>query len=358
MSEPSLVRTLKTTRARNRLRIVVVALLGVVTVALLLWMFLFFKSQLLPGEDWGAVLWSAIADPDFRSQKQSLCCGAHGFIVGLVRWRSAPRPMLRPLRLPRRRPKPKAYRRLNRCRPRRGLRMRSKRARRAGNEVADPVAPPGTAPAPKPRTPTQLTLELPAPPATEDTPLVPVRMVNEWVYCPRLAFLEWVDGEWADFGEHRGGPARACARRCRRRPAPAGGRDRGEAAAPGRAAPRGTSAEGSCPPCPRPVAAPASAATPHPTQPRARAICDPLSCAPRPKGIVQVCRTAYRSLLTVRVTSPVEGHRTQVNVAPEQWSIPQEVTLLQQDREKTCSGGRSGILKPWQALTRLPAPDR
>jgi CRISPR-associated exonuclease Cas4/CRISPR-associated protein Cas1 len=44
----------------------------------------------------------------------------------------------------------------------------------------------------------QLALELPAPPASADTPLVPVRMVNEWVYCPRLAFLEWVDGEWAD----------------------------------------------------------------------------------------------------------------------------------------------------------------
>ena len=44
----------------------------------------------------------------------------------------------------------------------------------------------------------QLTLELPAPPATAETPLVPVRMVNEYVYCPRLAFLEWVDGEWAD----------------------------------------------------------------------------------------------------------------------------------------------------------------
>ncbi len=29
-------------------------------------------------------------------------------------------------------------------------------------------------------------------------PLVPVRMVNEWVYCPRLAYLEWVEGEWAD----------------------------------------------------------------------------------------------------------------------------------------------------------------
>jgi CRISPR-associated endonuclease Cas1/CRISPR-associated protein Cas4 len=47
----------------------------------------------------------------------------------------------------------------------------------------------------------QLTLDLPAPSATGDTPLVPVRMVNEWVYCPRLAFLEWVDGEWADSGD-------------------------------------------------------------------------------------------------------------------------------------------------------------
>jgi CRISPR-associated exonuclease Cas4/CRISPR-associated protein Cas1 len=49
--------------------------------------------------------------------------------------------------------------------------------------------------------PAQLSLELPAPPATADTPLVPVRMVNEWVYCPRLAFLEWVDQEWADSGD-------------------------------------------------------------------------------------------------------------------------------------------------------------
>lgn len=46
--------------------------------------------------------------------------------------------------------------------------------------------------------PTQLTLELPAPPVEGEAPLVPVRMLNEWVYCPRLAFLEWVDGEWAD----------------------------------------------------------------------------------------------------------------------------------------------------------------
>lgn len=48
---------------------------------------------------------------------------------------------------------------------------------------------------------TQLSFDLPAPPATAETPLVPVRMVNEWVYCPRLAFLEWVDGEWADSGD-------------------------------------------------------------------------------------------------------------------------------------------------------------
>lgn len=30
----------------------------------------------------------------------------------------------------------------------------------------------------------------------EREPLVPARMINEWVYCPRLAYLEWVDGEW------------------------------------------------------------------------------------------------------------------------------------------------------------------
>src|SRR5437899_11216116 len=47
----------------------------------------------------------------------------------------------------------------------------------------------------------QLALELPAPPATAETPLLPARMVNEYVYCPRLAFLEWVDGEWADSGD-------------------------------------------------------------------------------------------------------------------------------------------------------------
>lgn len=40
-------------------------------------------------------------------------------------------------------------------------------------------------------------LPLPAPPAASDDALVPARMVNEWVYCPRLAVLEWSHGEWA-----------------------------------------------------------------------------------------------------------------------------------------------------------------
>ena len=39
---------------------------------------------------------------------------------------------------------------------------------------------------------------VPDAPAADTTPLVPARMVNEFVYCPRLAYLEWVQGEWAD----------------------------------------------------------------------------------------------------------------------------------------------------------------
>ncbi len=46
--------------------------------------------------------------------------------------------------------------------------------------------------------PTQPTLPLDAPPLPPGTPLLPARMINEYVYCPRLAYLEWVQGEWAD----------------------------------------------------------------------------------------------------------------------------------------------------------------
>lgn len=32
----------------------------------------------------------------------------------------------------------------------------------------------------------------------EDRPLMPAGMVNAFRYCPRLAYLQWVQGEWAD----------------------------------------------------------------------------------------------------------------------------------------------------------------
>ena len=31
----------------------------------------------------------------------------------------------------------------------------------------------------------------------QEHPLIPARMLNEHVYCPRLAWLEWIQGEWA-----------------------------------------------------------------------------------------------------------------------------------------------------------------
>jgi CRISPR-associated endonuclease Cas1/CRISPR-associated protein Cas4 len=44
----------------------------------------------------------------------------------------------------------------------------------------------------------QRELPLPFPDIGRDLPLLPARMVNEYEYCPRLAYLEWVQGEWAD----------------------------------------------------------------------------------------------------------------------------------------------------------------
>lgn len=38
--------------------------------------------------------------------------------------------------------------------------------------------------------------------------LVPARMLNEFVYCPRLAYLEWVQGEWADSADTEEGRRR------------------------------------------------------------------------------------------------------------------------------------------------------
>lgn len=36
------------------------------------------------------------------------------------------------------------------------------------------------------------------PPQESPPDLIPARMANEYVYCPRLAYLEWVQGEWDD----------------------------------------------------------------------------------------------------------------------------------------------------------------
>lgn len=44
----------------------------------------------------------------------------------------------------------------------------------------------------------QQELPLPFPELSGDQPLLPARMVNEFQYCPRLAYLEWVQGEWAE----------------------------------------------------------------------------------------------------------------------------------------------------------------
>lgn len=44
----------------------------------------------------------------------------------------------------------------------------------------------------------QCELPLPLPPLAADVPVLPARMINEYVYCPRLTYLEWVQGEWAE----------------------------------------------------------------------------------------------------------------------------------------------------------------
>lgn len=53
-------------------------------------------------------------------------------------------------------------------------------------------------------------LHTPTRPALDNGPdpldfLIPVRMLNEFTYCPRLGYLEWVQGEWADNLETRQG---------------------------------------------------------------------------------------------------------------------------------------------------------
>ncbi len=47
----------------------------------------------------------------------------------------------------------------------------------------------------------QLEFHLPAPVVTGTESLVPARMVNEFVYCPRLAYMMWGQSEWTETGD-------------------------------------------------------------------------------------------------------------------------------------------------------------
>ena len=71
--------------------------------------------------------------------------------------------------------------------------------------------------------PQQGELLLEAPALREDAPFLPARMVNEYVYCPRLAYLEWVQGEWAESADtvHSAHTHRRVDREDRPLPAPA-----------------------------------------------------------------------------------------------------------------------------------------
>lgn len=42
------------------------------------------------------------------------------------------------------------------------------------------------------------TIDVDVPRETDVPDLIPARMLNEFAYCPRLAYLEWVQGEFAD----------------------------------------------------------------------------------------------------------------------------------------------------------------
>ncbi|MGB0722799.1 MAG: CRISPR-associated endonuclease Cas4g/Cas1g [Gammaproteobacteria bacterium] len=54
----------------------------------------------------------------------------------------------------------------------------------------------------------QRELPLPFPELTGDQPPLPARMINEYSYCPRLAYLEWVQGEWESSGDTVEGTAK------------------------------------------------------------------------------------------------------------------------------------------------------
>ena len=63
---------------------------------------------------------------------------------------------------------------------------------------ADPVVDAAQTESPDNREPVQSALPLRAKRHDESTPRIPARILNEFVYCPRLAYLEWVQKEWEE----------------------------------------------------------------------------------------------------------------------------------------------------------------
>jgi CRISPR-associated exonuclease Cas4/CRISPR-associated protein Cas1 len=51
--------------------------------------------------------------------------------------------------------------------------------------------------------PDQRELPFSFPDLSPEIPFIPVRMANEYVYCPRLAYLEWVQGASASLKQPR-----------------------------------------------------------------------------------------------------------------------------------------------------------
>ncbi|MDE0372415.1 MAG: CRISPR-associated endonuclease Cas1 [Rhodospirillales bacterium] len=68
---------------------------------------------------------------------------------------------------------------------------------RAGNSTGKPLRASGTS-ALAESSPVQTSFRLGALRHDGHTPLIPARILNEYVYCPRLAYLEWVQKEWED----------------------------------------------------------------------------------------------------------------------------------------------------------------
>jgi CRISPR-associated protein Cas1 len=53
-----------------------------------------------------------------------------------------------------------------------------------------------------------MTRDVPRETSVEVSPLVPARILNEFTYCPRLAYIEWVQGEFEESADTLDGSLR------------------------------------------------------------------------------------------------------------------------------------------------------